>query len=131
MVDTDLLTLAKMKNNFEADATGGTLWDTTTSFKVVCPPNKRWFLVGGYGSRAVSSTMQAYKKDAADNIILVLANVAAATGIVSIPNNGVAVDSLQVSNYIVIDAGEYIEYVFGTAQNASSKAACVVLEIDV
>ena len=126
VVVTDLLTVARKINNYDIDATAGGLWTDTTHYKVTCPVGKRWFLIGGVVVRAVSATLEGYVKDSSDKIIgYLISETAAAT------SNMYPEYAFQVGNYIVLDVGEYVELVFGVAQNASSYASCMVLEVDV
>lgn len=124
----DLLTVARKLDNYQLDATSGGLWDSTTNFIVTVPAKKRWFLFGGNVSRGVSSTMYAYVKDSDDNIILMLAYHAAAAAAAAYP---LAANTGNVVFPYPMDPGDYVNLLFGVAQNASSYASCVVLEVDV
>lgn len=122
-----VLTLARKLNHFEEDATaGGTHWLDTTHYRVVVPAKKRWFVLGGQVDRDVSATVNTGVFDSSDNQIGKLMDDAAGTGLVSFPE-----DSYFIGTPWILDAGEYIESVFGVAQGASATHSCVVLEVDI
>lgn len=123
-----ILANARKINNWEDDATGGTLWATTTSFKVVCPADKRWILIGGIINRDANAAAYAYIKDSSDNPIIRLSSYTAATGITQLLDYDSV--STPTAAPFIIDAGEYVEIVFDAAQGAGAYASCVVLEID-
>lgn len=127
MITTDLLTVAKKLNHYEEDATaGGTHWIDTTHYKVVCPSTKRWFLIGGHVARDVSSTVIGYILNSSDEIIVKVLDEGAATTSKMYPESAYHVETMHI-----IDGGEYLQMSFGTAQGASAKATCIVLEIDI
>lgn len=124
----ELLTLAKKLNNYEIDPVTGlkVLWVDTTHYKVVCPAAKRWFLISGVVNRNVSSTVNVTLHNVGDVAIDTLLVEGAAAALNSYPEA-----AYQVGAQRVLDAGEYIQAYFGTAQDAGSWATCVVLEVDV
>lgn len=123
------LTRARKLDNYEKDATGATAkWPDTTHFIATVPAGKRWFLFGGNANRAVSSTMNSYVKDPSDNTILTLSYHGASTGSTPFPI------ATYAGTHIFpwpMDVGDYVELLFGTAQNANSYASVHVLEIDI
>lgn len=120
---------ARLVSNYDIDATGAGLWTDTTHYRATVPAGKRWYLMGGVISRAVSSTAYVYVYNAAAQLVMCLLASAAATTTNGYPQNYGDV-SVQAAHYpIPLDAGWYVEAVFGTAQNASSYASCVVLEV--
>ena len=130
VVVTDLLTVARKLNNYEADATGGTLWTSTTTFKCTVPVGKRWEFLFGYHKRDVSSTALVEIRDVSDDIIGSLDYQGAATAGVGYPNTSAGNNTLPKGR-VVLDVGEYILITFGTAQGVGAYASCVVLEVDV
>lgn len=130
MIITDLLTHAKKVDNYEEDATSGTLWTSTTTFKVICPSTKRWFLIGGAAFRKQSSTMSAQIRNGADKVILYLGEHAAGATICGYPATTGGLTGVPTT-MPVLDAGDYVLLTFGTAQDSDSWATCVVLEIDI
>lgn len=126
MILARLLTVTKKVNNYALDATGGGLWISTTEFRVTCPADKRWFLVGGVVKRNVSSTLIGYIRDVSDNLLFKLCDESAAASTTSFPEA-----DYQIGTMPIMDAGEDLTLIFGTAQDAGSRASCVVLEIDV
>lgn len=126
----DLLPNARKLDNYEIDATGGTLWTSTTTFKVSCPVGKRWFFFGGVIKRTVSATVTADLYNVGDDLIRRLCVEAAATGQSSYPNNVAANTAPSFAGYYVMDVGDYILLTFGVAQNSTAYASCQVLEID-
>ena len=131
MIFVELLTLAKKVTNYALDATGGGLWATTTKFKVTCPAGKRWFVIAGSINRAVSSTLDTRIYDESDVVLYMVDNQGAATGITSFPNKTANALIAPTAYPLVMDAGDYLDMSFGTAQNASSWASFTVLEVDV
>lgn len=123
---TELLTLAKKHNNYAVDATGGGLWVNTTHYIAEVPASKRWFVLGGVINRAVSSTVYVISRDTADKEIIRHLDEGAATGLKTWPEA-----DFSSGNPIILDASEQIYMHFGTAQDASSYATCIVLEVDV
>lgn len=124
---TDILPFARKLNNYEADATSGTLWVSTTQFKVVCPTGKRWYLLYGVFNRTVNASVVMYIRDISNQVIGWLGALTAATGVAGYPYY-----TGSLSNPLrVIDAGEYVSLEFGAAQDANAYASCVVLEVDV
>lgn len=128
----ELLTVAKKLNNYEIYSASGTLWTSTTVYTAVVPAGKRWFVLGGLINRNVSSTISIRVYDAADKHILNIGETAAATAYTTWPCTVATGSRLHGGIYpIILDAGEYVTILFGTAQDTSSWATCVVLEIDV
>jgi len=129
----ELLTLAKKFNNYEIDPVTGlkVLWLSTTSFRAVVPTGKRWFVIGGVVNRNVSSTLTITIRDSSNALILRIQYLAAATGISLWPSTYSDIANMDIVNPIPLDAGEYFDLLFGTAQDAGSYASCMVLEVDV
>jgi len=120
------LTVARKIDNYDKDATGGGLWATTQQYKVTVPSGKRWFLLGGITYRSVSSTLTGAIHDSSDNMLYYVCSAAAATGYVMYPQT-----TFQLGTPAVLDAGDYVNITFGTAQDANAFCTCVVLEVDV
>lgn len=127
----ELLTVAKKLNNYEDDATSGTLWTSTQTFEVVVPTDKRWFVLGGQVTRDVSSTVIITARDAADKIITMIYSAGAGTGTNAWPNTVASASTYPFAVPLILEAGEYIYMAFGTAQGATAHASCMVLEVDV
>lgn len=125
------LTFAKKVNNYEADATSGTLWTSTQTFEAVVPGGKRWFVLGGQVTRDVSSTVIITSRDIADKIIHMIYSAGAGTGTNSFPNTVASASTFPFAEPLRLDAGEYILMSFGTAQGATAHASCAVLEVAV
>lgn len=120
------LTRARKLNNYVLDATGGGLFTSTTRYRVTVPPGKRWILLGGIINRDNSSTLSIYLYDVDDNIIGRLLQEAAGTGIDSFPE-----EEWSIGTSWVLDPGEYIESIYGTAQGVAAYHTCVVLEVSI
>ena len=129
MIFTELLTVAKKITTFLENAT--TVFDSTTSHKLTCPTDKRWFLLGGMTSRDISSTLDVVIRNTDDEIVSWLEDTAAGTGTTSFPSSVAATKHMIVTHPPVLDAGEYIEWMFGTAQDTAAIITCHVLEVDV
>lgn len=129
----ELLTLARLKDNYELDATGGTaLWPADTTYVATVPAGKRWWLFGGGFFMDVSSTSSVRVFNAADEIVLLLHAAGAATGAQAYPaTTGAAGNMGSGSGPFPMDAGGYVQITFGTAQTTGAYASCLVLEIDV
>lgn len=125
----DLLAQARLITNYEKDATGATTrWPDTTHYKVTVPVGKRWFCYGGIISRSDSDAVAVWHKDASDNVLHEFDSKSAATGPLPWPSGTTYVSS----NFpFPMDAGTYIEMIFGGAQGATAYASCIVLEIDI
>ena len=126
MIVTDALTLARKIDNYNADATGGGTWVSTTHYTVVVPAGKRWFFIGGFAKNDVNATMFIAVYDAGDNTLGFLLDEAATTTGKSYPE-----PDFQIGAQWVLDAGEYIQLTCGAAQGAGAYCSCVVLEVDV
>ena len=127
----ELLTVAKLIDNYDIDATGGGLWASTTTYKATVPVGKRWFFIGGTVNRTVSATLQAQINNAADKLIMYLGYASAATGKTAYPNTVESGTSMCPPGFVPMDVGMYVLVTFGAAQNASAEASCLVLEVDV
>ena len=124
------MTVAKKVNNYEADATGGTLWIDTQNFKCVVPTGKRWFVIGGASNRDVNAASSVKFYTASDELLHTVDSQAAGTGITGWPQPVGNAGNYSGGQFIVLDAGEYINVYFAVAQGASAYASCVVLEVD-
>lgn len=128
-ISVDLLTVARVITNYEKDATGGTTrWPDTTHYKVTVPPGKRWFVWGGVVNRDASQTVAIWVKDSSDNVLFQMAAYSAATGPTPYP---IEVYVGKIVLPIPMDAGTYIEMIFGGAQSTAAYASCIVSEIDI
>lgn len=132
-MNLDDLIYAEKINHFEADATGATaLWPDTTHYRAECPASKRWFLIGGICKRDAAQTATVTIRDSSDNMILYLEFQGAATATFVYPSRSAGSLNWTIAHTgIVIDAGEYIEILFGGAQGAGAYASCIVLEVNV
>lgn len=129
MIVADLLTLAKKVDNYEIyTGVADVYWLTTTNFRAVVPAGKRWFLFGGNCDRENSSTFTAYVKNSGDNILLTLAYSAATTGHSAFPVAAYA--GSHVFPY-PLDADDYVDLIFGTAQSTAAYCSILVLEVDI
>lgn len=126
MIVTELLTKAKKVNNYELYSASGPLWTDTTHYRATVPVGKRWFVLGGAVKRDASATINTGVYDAADKQIGKILDDAAGTGLVSFPE-----DCYFIGTSWILEAGEYIESVFGAAQGTGAYHSCVVVEIDV
>lgn len=126
---TELLTVAKKVTEFLEDAT--IAFDSTTEHKITCPVDKRWFLIGGCTGRDNSSTLDITIRNASDEILLWMEDSAAGTGQTSWPSLVAATKHIIHSRLIIVDAGEYVSWIWGTAQGASATLSYSYLEIDV
>lgn len=120
---TELLTVTKKINNrLLSSAT----WDSTTEHKFTVPTGKRWFVLDGGLSRDVSSDCKINIYDSGDNLIDGLGLASTATGTYWWPNA-----TYPLYNPKVVDAGEYIDYLFASAQSTAAWIMCRVLEVGV
>lgn len=123
-----LLTVAKKLNNYAIDATTPTVfWPDTTHYIAEVPAGKRWILIGGVIYRDNSSALDVYLRDASDKLIGHLASYSAATGHAAYP------EAANIGNpwLIVLDEGEYVQGLLGTAQGTGAYGTCIVLEVSV
>lgn len=125
----DLLVAGKKVNNYEADATGGTLWVDTTHFKCVVPLGRRWFVLGGIINRSDSGTAITRYYDAADKVLYQADFLNAATGVSAWPNTVASTGVGNVAPWFILDEGEYVETLYGAAQGATAYQSCVVIEV--
>lgn len=126
MMFTDVLKFGRKVNNFLDDATSN--WDTTTTHKFIVPAGKRWLLLGGNGFRSDAATVQVYCFNTANKKIFGLTELASAAGRFTYPSRTAEVDSGAIMDFMVLDAGEYVNFVFGAAQGATAYISCVVIE---
>lgn len=122
-----LFETAKRISNYAKDATGGGLFTDTTHYRVTVPAGKRWFFIMGYHNRDVSSTTVQAIYNSADDMILWLNADSAGTGIARMLNY----NQFMMGLPIVLEAGDYFEITFGTAQGASCEVSYHVLEVSV
>lgn len=124
----ELLTIARKVNNRIVDATDNAAtnakWDSTTGQKYVVPTGKRWRLLSSQVQLDVSATLAIYHRDSSDNIIALLANYTAGTGVKPYPTA-----PSYTAEPVILDAGEYVDIDMNNAQGAGASASCVVLEI--
>jgi len=126
-IGSQLFLKSRKTDHYEKYAVAGTsYWVDTTHVKWTCPVSTRWILLGGSIYRSQSSTLTVAVYDSSDNIINYLSYKAAATG-----NTGFPDSTFTGNAIIIIDAGQYVQATFGTAQNTSAYASCVVIVIDV
>mgnify|MGYP000316936991 CR=1 FL=1 len=129
MISVDLLTVAKLVDNYEKDATGATAyWPDTTHYVATVPTGKRWFVFGGIAFRGVNSTVTVAIHNDSDDVVHYIADHGAAAGIASYPESA---NTGALAFPLVMDAGWYVRMTFGVAQNANSYASCLVLEVDI
>lgn len=127
MIITELLTIARKKDNRAADATGGGLWVSDTNYVATVPTGKRWILMGGVVYLSDNATLNVYHRDSSDNVLARLATYAAGTGYKPYP---IETYAGATGRPLVLDAGEDISAVAGASQGATAFATCLVLEID-
>lgn len=131
----DLQLLGYKKNYYIEDATDNASdnlkFDSDTAQKYIVPAGKRWLLIGGNVNRDVSSTLLVRLHDAANKVILTLANESAGTGVTVFPNGGTNDENFRPIGPIILDAGEYVRILFGTAQTGAAWASCMVIEVGV
>ena len=120
------LAIAKKVNNYAIDATGGGLFTDTTHYRITCPAGKRWFVLSGSVKADVSATVQVHIFDSSDNIIDRLLYESASTTHFVFPES-----EFFTGNAKIIDAGEYLEILFGAIQGVGAFASCTILEIDI
>lgn len=123
----EVQTIARKVSEHLLDATS--TWDSTTTHKITVPADTRWFLLNVYVWRTVSSTAHLQHKNAADKVLSELIYSAATTGGLGLPNGIGAVRSIQLFYPLVMDAGEYISFLFSVAQDATAYIAYSYLEI--
>ena len=123
----EVLTIARKVNNWEEDPVTGVkeLWESTQSFKAVVPAGVRWFVLGGVVKRNVSSTVSISGYDSAGKIIFFFDTQSAAASTTGWPTPA----KFPAGIIAIMDPGEWVRMIFGTAQDAGSNASCVVLEI--
>lgn len=128
MIVAELLTVSKLQDNYDVDATAGGLWTATTTYQATVPAGKRWKLLGGSVYRSVNATVIVEIRNAANQAIVRLDSLSASTGTSSYPG---ASYIGPVCSGLMMDPGWYILMTFGVAQDASAWASAVVLEVDV
>lgn len=128
---TDLINVARKVDNYEIYSASGTLWTDTTHFIATVPAGKRWHFMGGAFNRAVSSTCIVTLRNSSDDLLQFFGELSAATGIANYPSMLSSQLVPQVGRFVVMDEGDYIQLLFGTAQDTSSYASCQVLEVDI
>ena len=128
----ELLTVAKKIDNYAADATGGGLWTSTTTYEVTVPAGKRWFLLGGVIKPDTSATTSTTAYNAADEPLYKIGYQAAGTNLQAMLKQTADYNHANPHGHpLVLDAGDYVDVEFGAAQGASAYCSCVVLEVDV
>ena len=129
----ELLTVAKLVDNYEIDATGTTAkWPTDKLYKAIVPAGKRWFFMGGAFKRDVASTSEVVIKNASDELVYQLDSFGSATTMAAYPSTTAQINTLaRPLGPIIMDAGGYVQLSFATSQTAGAHASCNVLEVDV
>lgn len=107
-------------------AAGNAKWDSTTVQTYTVPDNRVWYFYGGSVLNSVDATVTVNLHDAADNIVLGLASIAApgAATRVQYPDSDIG----YVHRPIKMQAGWYIKITMGAAQGAAATATCLVDE---
>ena len=132
MIMVDLLTVAKLVDNYAIDATAGAPWTTDKLYKVTVPVGKRWFFIGGAMKRDVASTAEVVIKNAGDELVFQLDSFPSATTMVAYPSTIAQVNTLaRPLGPIIMDAGGYVQISFATSQTGGAHASFNVLEVDV
>jgi len=109
---------------------GGANFSTdTTHHEITCPSGKRWLVLFGAFNRDVASTIAIDLYDSADLKLQSLCYVAAAAGAGNFPMAASTSAYAQLP-MIIMEAGDYVGFVFGVAQTAAAYCRMRVLEID-
>lgn len=101
--------------------------------KCTVPAGKRWFLIGGHVTRSQSSTLDVTMKASSDENLWYFCDEAAATSFINYPNIATTATFLRGTPPFpfVMDAGTYIDFLFGAAQAAGDTISCMVIEVDI
>lgn len=94
----------------------------------VVPAKKRWLVIGGYMERDANATADLYITDAADDVVMICAQIAA--GVTNIGFGNFATDAEFAFNPFILDAGYKIVITWGAAQT-TPEISLLVLEIDI
>lgn len=126
------LTFAKKVTNYAVNATVATAWwISTTVYRAIVPAGKRWFVFGGSFNKDVSSTVTVAIYSKTPTLEQQLDVQAAAQYVGTWPSTVSTVAIQQRPPFWVLDAGEYVQLTFGTAQGAGAYATCMALEVTV
>lgn len=100
-----------------------TTWDSTTQHVITVPAKKRWYLQYGRINRDVSSTLDISLRDTANSYFQLIATAAAGTSGVNFPEP-------KDSRVYILDPGDDVIFVFGTAQSTAAYIHMRALEVD-
>lgn len=101
---------------------GGTNFsESTTHHVITVPAGKRWYHQNIVVTRDVSATLDVGVYDSNDVLIYYVAQVAA----------GADTRNITTSTLRHMQAGDYIDFVFGVAQTAAARITISYLELDV
>ena len=114
----------KIKDNYEADATGATAhWPDTTHYKATVPAGKRWIFIEGVVKPDANATITGHILNDDDEVIAFLCSIGATTALQLYPTSG-------LKNWIPMKAGDYVQLTFGAAQGANAYASAIIVELD-
>lgn len=127
----EILTLARKVNTWEKYAASGTTyWVDTTHYRITCPADVRMFILYGMHDASQSATRTVSVHNAADEIIQSVHYLAAGTGAVPVPDTVEVASTVSPAVWpLILDEGEYLEILFGAAQDTDAIASFTLLEI--
>lgn len=111
------------------NAAGNEKYDTSTLMQYTVPAGKRWFVLTLQVYRDNSSTLDIRVKDSLGQYVMYLDDLAAGTGFSQTPSSVGAAFTPQFPFPCVLDAGNIVHILFGSAQGAGGTIALQVLEV--
>jgi len=103
--------------------------ESTSEHKITVPTGKRYWIIAGVIGRDQAETLDVSLHNSSDGTLLYMADEAAGTGVINIPNTknlGPA-----ATGPIPADAGDYMKFAFGGAQGAAAEITLIVLEVSI
>ena len=111
---------------------GGAAFNVDTQHhRFIVPPGKRWLFFFGIAHPDVSGTVLVYLRNPDDKLLGTLGSFTAGTTQNKYPEPNVANQINENDCPFVMEAGWYIETVWGDVQTTAAKISCIILEIDI
>ena len=113
-----------LKDYYVKDATSN--FDSTIEHKITVPANKRWIILFGVVNRDQSSSLVITIHKSTDDCIGIISVEGEGTGRTAFPQNA---GSYGPKGPIILKAGDYIKFVFGSAQGTGAYIGMQYLEL--
>lgn len=121
--------LAKKVTTRLIDATS--TWTSTTTQIWTVPGGERWKLILIAGYRNASGTVTVKHLSTAGTVLAQIGAIAAAAGLWTVPSTATSDKNLQMSDGLILDAGEDISLVYGAAQDGTAYHSIIYMKVKV